>query len=325
MPRNLYKKSSLISGKTTLSYAAIFGIKTDLNLVGTEYSWLSRYDFPPNRKKTTLTVRVVSFISAGWPGQSPRTLSCNVSHQHIISQQTSSCGVRYLCKSWQQWIMIDGDLIKMFRCEAAANNFSSLAALRVLSGAFEAIADPALVYLFLDFTYLSTESTVRFMLITSMFYTRAEQPSRISCWYAFNGIGVAGGGLIVSGTLVHWRKFNPEHRDTGSEISKVPSLHGDTSQSHKLISPRPRIWQLIHTRFLIVGAFCAAWGIVLLLLLPNSPATVKGFSHDEKLMMIARMRKNQTGVENRVIKWDQVVETFTDYKTVRVSSLVFSA
>lgn len=27
--------------KTTLSYAAIFGIQTDLNLVGTQYSWLS--------------------------------------------------------------------------------------------------------------------------------------------------------------------------------------------------------------------------------------------------------------------------------------------
>jgi MFS family permease len=27
--------------KTTLSYAAIFGIQEDLNLAGTEYSWLS--------------------------------------------------------------------------------------------------------------------------------------------------------------------------------------------------------------------------------------------------------------------------------------------
>jgi hypothetical protein len=27
--------------KTTLSYAAIFGIKTDLNLDGDKYSWLS--------------------------------------------------------------------------------------------------------------------------------------------------------------------------------------------------------------------------------------------------------------------------------------------
>lgn len=34
------------------------------------------------------------------------------------------------------------------------------------------------------------------MLITSMFYTRAEQPMRISIWYAFNGLGVSLGGLL---------------------------------------------------------------------------------------------------------------------------------
>ena len=62
--------------------------------------------------------------------------------------------------------------------QAATKNFAGLTALRILSGAFEAIADPA------------------FMLFTSMFYTRAEQPSRISAWYCFNGLGVAGGGLI---------------------------------------------------------------------------------------------------------------------------------
>jgi MFS family permease len=64
--------------------------------------------------------------------------------------------------------------------QAAAQNFAGLLSLRILSGAFEAIADPA------------------FMLITSMYFTRAEQPTRISIWYAFNGVGVAGGGLIGS-------------------------------------------------------------------------------------------------------------------------------
>ncbi len=54
--------------------------------------------------------------------------------------------------------------------QAASQNFVTLAALRILSGAFEAIADPA------------------FMLITSMYYTRAEQPSRIAAWYIFNGM-----------------------------------------------------------------------------------------------------------------------------------------
>lgn len=66
----------------------------------------------------------------------------------------------------------------LLMAQATANNFATIAALRVLSGAFEAIADPA------------------FMMITSMYYTRAEQPSRIAAWYAWNGIGVAGGGLI---------------------------------------------------------------------------------------------------------------------------------
>jgi len=42
-------------------------------------------------------------------------------------------------------------------------------------------------------------------------------------------------------------------------------------------------------------------------------------------MMIARLRGNQTGVENRVIKKDQVVEFFTDYKTYLFFLLGFIA
>lgn len=60
--------------------------------------------------------------------------------------------------------------------------------------------------------------------------------------------------------------------------------------------------------FIIVGAFCSFWAIVLCWILPNSPATFRGFSHEEKLLMIARMAKNQTGVEQRKIRWDQVKE-----------------
>lgn len=67
--------------------------------------------------------------------------------------------------------------------------------------------------------------------------------------------------------------------------------------------------------FLIVGAVCAAWAIVLCLLLPNSPLTFRGFTHDEKLLMIARMRKNQTGVEQSQINWKQIKEAYLDYKT----------
>ena len=85
-----------------------------------------------------------------------------------------------------------------------------------------------------------------------------------------------------------------------------------------LYTPNMSSWRY---EFLLVGAFCSAWAIVLLFFLPNSPATFRGFTHEERLMMIARMRKNQTGVEHRQIKWDQVQETFLDYKTVGQRSL----
>jgi MFS family permease len=123
------------------------------------------------------------------------------------------------------------------------------------------------------------------MLFTSMYYTRAEQPSRISAWYLFNGIGVAGGGLIgygighIKGALASWR-----------------------------------------LEFLIVGAVCALWGVVIALTLANSPLTSRWFSREEKVMMLARMRRNQTGIESKRIRWGQVREAVLDYKTVSCSS-----
>lgn len=77
--------------------------------------------------------------------------------------------------------------------------------------------------------------------------------------------------------------------------------------------------------FIIVGALCAFWGIVLCLMLPNSPRTIWGFTHDEKLMMIARMRRNQTGIEQRKVNWAQIKEAYLDYKTWLFTLLGFVA
>jgi len=77
--------------------------------------------------------------------------------------------------------------------------------------------------------------------------------------------------------------------------------------------------------FIVVGAFCSAWALILWLLLPNSPTTFWGFSRAEKLMMIARLRQNQTGVEQRQINWGQVREAYYDYKTWLFTLLGFVA
>ncbi|KAF2972556.1 hypothetical protein GQX73_g902 [Xylaria multiplex] len=213
--------------KTTLSYAAIFGIKDDLSLGPVDYSWLS------------------SIFYFGW-------LIWAIPSNLIMQRSPPGW---YLAANIFLW----GALLM---AQAGAHNFAGLAALRALSGAFEAIADPA------------------FMLITSMYYTRPEQPIRIAIWYSFNGVGVAGGGLIGYG---------------------IGNIHGALQS-----------WRY---EFLIIGAFCSFWGIVLFFLVPNSPVKFRGFNHEERLLMIARMRQNQTGVEQQHINWSQVMEAFLDYKT----------
>ena len=49
--------------------------------------------------------------------------------------------------------------------------------------------------------------------------------------------------------------------------------------------------------------------------LPDSPVTAKGLNHHEKRIAVERLRDNQTGIENKHLKWYQVRETFTDPKT----------
>jgi MFS family permease len=101
--------------KTTLSYAAIFNIRQDLNLVGTEYSWLS-------------SIFYFGFLAWAFPTN--------------FLLQRFPIG-KYLGVNIFMW----GFFLML---QACARNFAELAALRALSGAAEACADPA------------------FMLITSM-------------------------------------------------------------------------------------------------------------------------------------------------------------
>ncbi|KGO45643.1 Major facilitator superfamily domain, general substrate transporter [Penicillium expansum] len=188
--------------KTTLSYAAIFGIREDLDLHGT------RMGLP------------YKFSDAA----------------------SSNRGV---------FLMI----------QAACNSFETLAVLRALGGAAEACADPA------------------FMLITSMWYTRREQPVRLGLWYTANGLGIALGGLLGYGI--------------GHLKGALPS------------------WKY---EFIVIGALCSTWGIVMFIFLPDSPVTAKGLSKRERRMAVERIRENQTGVENKHLKPYQILEAFMDYK-----------
>ncbi|KAJ5794661.1 Major facilitator superfamily domain general substrate transporter [Penicillium paradoxum] len=212
--------------KTTLSYAAIFGIREDLNLHGTQYSWLS-------------SIFYFGFLAWAFP--------TNFLMQRLPIGKYLGANIFM----WGVFLMI----------QAACNSFETLSVLRALGGAAEACADPA------------------FMLITSMWYTRREQPVRIGLWYTANGFGIALGGLLGYGI--------------GHLKGALPS------------------WKY---EFLVIGALCSAWGIVMFIFLPDSPVTARGLSKKERRMAVERLRENQTGIENKHLKPYQILEAFMDYK-----------
>ncbi|KAJ6581186.1 MFS general substrate transporter [Mycena capillaripes] len=211
--------------KTTLSYAAIFNIKKDLNLGKSEYSWLS------------------SLFYFGWLAWG---LPTNLLMQKFPLN-------KYLAFN----IFIWGALLM---AQAGSRNFTDLAILRTISGAAEATADPA------------------FVLITSTWYTREQQPTRIGYWYCANGLGIGLGGLL------------------GFAIGHV-SLPS---------------WKY---EFLVIGALCCAWAIFMFIFIPDSPYQTHWFTRAERLIIVSRKRDDQNGPDNR--HWDssQAIEAFIDIKT----------
>ncbi|GAB7332495.1 hypothetical protein MBLNU13_g04289t1 [Cladosporium sp. NU13] len=212
--------------KTTLSYAAIFGIREDLNLQGTQYSWLS-------------SIFYFGFLAWAFPTN------------FLMQRLPIGKYLGFNICLWGVFLMI----------QAAARDFGGLAALRAFAGAAEACADPS------------------FMLITSMWYKRSEQPRAMGTWYIANGFGIAVGGLLGFGI--------------GNIDAALPS------------------WKF---EFIIIGALCFLWGIVMYIFLPDSPITAKGLTLREKRVVVERLRGNQTGIENKHLKAYQVKEAFCDVK-----------
>ncbi|KIW23309.1 uncharacterized protein PV07_11518 [Cladophialophora immunda] len=212
--------------KTTLSYAAIFGIRDDLNLHGTQYSWLSSLFY-------------FGFLAWAFPTN------------FLMQRLPLGKYLGFNIFMWGFFLML----------QAACNSFATLGVLRALAGAAEACSDPS------------------FMLITCMWYTRREQPLRIGLWYTANGLGIALGGLLgyaighIRGALASWRY-----------------------------------------EFIIIGALCCVWGIVIAIFMPDSPVTAKFLNDREKRIAVERLMGNQTGVECKVLKPYQIWEAFTDIK-----------
>lgn len=118
-----------------------------------------------------------------------------------------------------------------------------------------------------------------FLIMSSMWYKREEQVLIVSFWYCMNGAQQIVGGLLAY----------------------CFSLIPDTAAIHS--------WQAI---FIAYGAFSVLWGVFVIWWLPDSPMRAKCFSEHDKRLMVERVRSNQTGLQNKTFKMEQVKEALCD-------------
>lgn len=113
-------------------------------------------------------------------------------------------------------------------------------------------------------------------------------------------MGIAGGGLLGY-AIGHIKGGLPSWKYEFLIIGYVPTVSGRV------------LLELILTR--VYSALCSAWGVVMFLVLPDSPVTARFLSKDERKLAVERLRADQTGIENKTLKPYQILEAFKDYKT----------
>ncbi|KAJ7179842.1 major facilitator superfamily domain-containing protein [Mycena crocata] len=126
-----------------------------------------------------------------------------------------------------------------------------------------------------------------FVYLSTMWYTRTEQALVIGAFYSMNGFQQCVGGLIGYG---------------------ISQIHGQALKN----------WQILFT---LLGCLTFAWGLFVLWWLPDSPMRATCWSPEDRLLIAERVRKNETGIQNREFKMHQAWEAFKD-PTVWIITLI---
>ncbi|RSL80347.1 hypothetical protein CEP52_017403 [Fusarium oligoseptatum] len=128
-----------------------------------------------------------------------------------------------------------------------------------------------------------------FVVLSAMWYKREEQNARVTYWYMMNAVQQIVGGLLA--------------------------------YCFSLISSGPfKSWQWL---FLIYGIISVFFGLFVIWYMPDSPMRAKCFSEADKTLMVERVRENQTGLQNRTFKKEQVWDAFRDPQTWCYATIQF--
>ncbi|KAI1622124.1 major facilitator superfamily domain-containing protein [Exophiala viscosa] len=156
-------------------------------------------------------------------------------------------------------------------CMGSCTRFGPFMAARFFLGVFESCLNPG------------------FILITSSWWKREEQPARIAIWYCANGVISIPAGFIFYGVA---------HMNARGLF--------------------PYQWM-----FIFFGIFTVIFGCCMWWLLPDSPVSARWLNERERLIAVERLKSNKTGVKNTHHKWPQVKEALLDPKVWMLVAGVF--
>ncbi|RDW87916.1 hypothetical protein BP5796_03610 [Coleophoma crateriformis] len=171
-----------------------------------------------------------------------------------------------LAKYFSCMCMVWGILVTM---HATCTSFAGLATVRLLLGFVEVCTAPAVIY------------------ITSSWYTKSEQITRVAIWYTTSGWANVFGGFFA------WA------------IYQAPGFR----------------WQGL---FVFYGALTFLVGVILFFFLAASPTEAKWLTEDEKTIALERVRLNRTGTEVSSFNLRQLKEAFLDVRFYIVFLLLVS-
>ncbi|KAL0949647.1 hypothetical protein HGRIS_009691 [Hohenbuehelia grisea] len=117
-----------------------------------------------------------------------------------------------------------------------------------------------------------------FVFLSTMWYTREEQALVIGSFYSMNGFQQCVGGLIAYG---------------------IAHIEGAALKN----------WQILFT---LLGCLTFVWGIFVVWWLPDSPMRATCWSIEDRHLIAERVRKNDTGIQNKEFKTYQVYEALMD-------------
>jgi hypothetical protein len=74
-------------------------------------------------------------------------------------------------------------------------------------------------------------------------------------------------------------------------------------------SPILKSWQFL---FILLGSITCVWSMFVFWWMPDSPMRAHCFSETDRVLMIERVRANQTGIQNKRFKKAHVLEAIQD-------------